>query len=145
MSLTEAYGGDYGLAEAAAIRKRQQQSIANQQAAFLGQQRGARRIADINRQYIEGFRPKMAGYGARGLAGPNVASGIQRSGLERYAANLQEQLGAETVNIQDELNRIAMDEAQSQANLEDYIAQLRLKKQQDIINAATALRQYSSY
>ena len=44
-----------------------------------------------------------------------------------------------------ELNRIAMDEAQSQANLEDYIAQLRLKKQQDIINAATALRQYSSY
>lgn len=145
MSMTEAYGGNYGLNEASAIRKRQRQSIASQQAAFLGQQRGSRRLADIRRKYTEGFQPKMAEYGRRGLAGPTVTSGIQRKGLERYAAGLQEQLGAETLNIQDELNQIAAQEAEAQASLEDYINQLRLQKQQDIVDAATALRQYGSY
>lgn len=145
MSMTEAYGGNYGLSEASAIRKRQRQSIAAQQAAFLGQQRGSRRLSDIRRQYVEGFKPKMAEYGRRNLAGANIASGIQRKGLERYAAGLQQQLGAETMNIQDELNQIAAQEAEAQASFEDYINQLRFQKQQDIINAATALRQYGSY
>lgn len=145
MSMTEAYGGNYGLSEASAIRKRQRQSIAAQQAAFLGQQRGSRRVSDIRRQYVEGFQPKMAEYGRRGLAGPQVQSGIQRKGLERYAAGLQERLGAETMNIQDELNQIAAQEAEAQASLEDYINQLRFQKQQDIVDAATALRQYGSY
>jgi hypothetical protein len=38
-----------------------------------------------------------------------------------------------------------LDEAAAQADLEDYINQLRLQKQQSIIDAATALRQYSAY
>jgi hypothetical protein len=47
--------------------------------------------------------------------------------------------------LQDEQNRIAMAEAQSQADLEDYLAQLRLQKQRDIISSATALKQYAAY
>ena len=87
----------------------------------------------------------MASYGQRGLAGPAVASGIQRSGLERYAADMQRALADETQMLQDEQNRIAMAEAQSQADLEDYLTQLRLQKQRDIINSATALKQYAAY
>jgi len=145
MSMIDAYYGDYGMAEASARKRRAATSIANQQAAFLGQQRGTRNIADLTRKLTEGFRPKMAGYGQRGLAGPGVASGIQRSGLERYAADMQRALADETQMLQDEQNRIAMAEAQSQADLEDYLAQLRLQKQRDIISSATALKQYAAY
>ena len=145
MSMTDAYYGDYGVAEAAAIRKRQQQSIANQQAAFLGQQRGQRRIADIRQQYTEGFRPKMAEYGRRGLAGPAVESGIQRAGLERYAQEFQRNLGEETTALQQQLNDIAMQEASSQADLEDYLAQLRLQKQADILSSAQTIKNYGAY
>jgi hypothetical protein len=87
----------------------------------------------------------MAEYGSRGLAGPNVASGIQRKGLERYAADFQTRIGEQTQALQDAANQAVMDEAAAQADLEDYINQLRLQKQQSIIDAATALRQYSSY
>ena len=87
----------------------------------------------------------MAQYGKRGVAGPNVQSGIQRKGLERYARTLQEALGAETTNIQDELNRISMEEANNQADLESYIADLKLRKNQSIVDAATALRQFQGY
>ena len=144
MSNVESFS-DFGYAEAAARNRRAKASIANQQAATLGQQRGTRNIANLSRQLTEGFRPKMAAYGGRGLASANVASGIQRKGLERYAADFSTQVGEATQDLQDTQNQFAMTEAASQADLEDYIAQLRLQKQQNIINSATQLRQYAAY
>jgi len=145
MSMTEAYYKDFGQNESAQIARRQKRSIANQQAAFLGQKRGSRRIADITEAGIRGYNPQVSAYGRRGLSGPNVQSGITRKALADYATGLQAQLGAEQTGIQDELNRIAMDEASQQADLESYLAEQRLQKQRDIINAATQLRQFSSY
>jgi hypothetical protein len=145
MSMMDAVSGNYGLSEAGAILRRRNRSIANQQAATLGQQRGTRKMSDITKQYTEGFQPKMAQYGRRGLAGPNVTSGIQRSGLEQYATNLQSSLGAETTNLQNELNKISGDEAASESELQQYINDLALAKNQRIIDTATALRQLQGY
>lgn len=131
--------------EQGALRKRLQQSLANQQASFLGQQRGTRRISDIERQYAEGTQPLLAGYGRRGLGGPSVQSGIMRGGLTKYAESLQRDLGTETQNMQDELNEIAMTEAAQQADLEDFLTALRLQKQQDILDSATTLRSLGAY
>ena len=145
MSMMDAVSGNYGLSEAGAILRRRNRSIANQQAATLGQQRGTRKMSDITKQYTEGFQPKMAQYGRRGLAGPSVTSGIQRSGLEKYATNLQSSLGTETTNLQNELNKISGDEAASESELQQYINDLALAKNQRIIDTATALRQLQGY
>jgi len=53
MSMTDYYG-DYGVAEAGALRRRQRASLANQAAAFQGQKCGKRRIEDVTRAYGEG-------------------------------------------------------------------------------------------
>lgn len=145
MSMMDAVSGNYGLSEAGAILRRRNRSIANQQSATLGQQRGSRKMSDITKQYVEGFQPKMAQYGRRGLAGPNVASGIQRKGLEQYATNLQSSLGAESTNLQNELNQISVDEAASESELQQYLNDLALAKNQRIIDTATALRQLQGY
>jgi hypothetical protein len=145
MSMMDAISGNYGLSEAGAILRRRNRSIANQQAATLGQKRGSRKMSDITKQYVEGFQPKMAQYGRRGLAGPNVKSGIQRKGLEQYATNLQSSLGAETSNLQDQLNQISVDEAASESELQQYINDLALAKNQRIIDTATQLRQLQGY
>lgn len=131
--------------EAGAQKRRLSQSLANQQASFLGQQRGTRRIADVQRQYQENYRPTLASYGRRGLGGPSVQSGIMRRGLSRYAENLQRDLGAETQNMQDELNAIAMREASEQAELEDFLASLRMQKQLDIVDSASSLKNLGAY
>ena len=144
MSITN-YDGDYGMSEAGAVRRRQRSSLANQAAAFQGQKRGKRTIEDLTRVYSEGYEPLASSFGARGLGGPNVKSGIRRSGLSRYAEKFQRDLGAETQNIQDDLNNIGMQEADSQAELEDYVAQLRLQKAQQIMATAASLQQYASY
>lgn len=145
MSDFQAFYGDFGVNEAGAIRKRKQQSIANLQAATMGQKRGARRVSDIQRQYQEGFTPMVANYGQRGFGGPNIKSGIRTTGLEKYAKNLQRDLGVESSNLQDELNNIALQDAQQQSDLEDYLAQLRLSKQQQILGSATDIKQFASY
>lgn len=142
--LASTFYGDYGLAEATARRRRSQQSIANQQAASLGQMRGTRGIADLTRQFTEGFRPQQAAYGKRGIQGPNVQSGIARAGLERYAATMQGKIGEATQALQDELNRLAQTEANETADLDAYLQQLALAKQQNIFNAAAALKEYGA-
>ena len=145
MSMTDAYYGDYGMAEATARKRRATQSIANRQAASLGQMRGQRSLSKLTQQLTEGFRPKMASYGQRGLAGANVKSGIQRAGLSRYAADMQTEIGQGTQQLQDEANLVAAQEANAQAELDDYLAQLALQKKQNVIDAATALKQYAAY
>ena len=144
MSMADTYYGDFGMAEAIARRRRSQESIANQQAATLGQMRGTRGIANLTREFTEGFRPKMASYGQRGLAGPNVTSGIQRAGLERYAANMQGKIGEATQSLQDEINALSATEANQVSDLDAYIEQLRLAKQRNIFNTASALREYGA-
>ena len=145
MSDSSAFYGDFGIAAAAANRRRKQQSIANTQSAMLGQKRGSRNVTNIQKQYNEGFQPLVAGYGKRGFGSPNVSSGIRTAGLEKYARNLQEDLGVESARLQDELNTIATTEAGQQADLESYLADLRLTKQQQILNSALDIKQMSSY
>jgi hypothetical protein len=133
------------LAGARARRQRLAESLANQQAAFMGQLRGKRNIADITRTYTEGYRPVQAAYGQRGLGGPNVKSGIRRAGLAKYAETMQRQLGRETENMQNELNNIAATEAAQQSSLDAYLNELQLSKAQQIMADAAALREFQGY
>lgn len=134
-----------GIAGAKARRQRLAQSLANQQAAFLGQQRGSRNIADIQRVGTEGYRPVQASFGQRGMGGPNVRSGVRRAGLAKYAETLQRQLGRETEDMQRELNNIAAIEAGQQADLDAYLNELQLSKQQQIMADAAALREFQGF
>jgi hypothetical protein len=145
MSDTSYFWGDFGQAEASAIRRRRQRSVANTQAAQLGQLRGNRNLMDIQKKYSENFQPTVASFNQRGLGGPNVQSGIKTAGLEKYAESLQRDLGNESASIQDQLNSVALDEAQSQADLEDYLAQLRLQKAMSVMQAAQNIKTFGAY
>jgi hypothetical protein len=87
----------------------------------------------------------VAGYNRRGLGGPNVKSGVRTAGLERYAQNLQRDLGSESEGIYDQLESLAFDSALEQDQLDDYLANLRLSKQQQILGSAIDIRQMASY
>ncbi|CAB4171568.1 hypothetical protein UFOVP923_8 [uncultured Caudovirales phage] len=145
MSDMSAQYGDYGIAANAAIRKRKQESIANQQSAFLGQLRGSRAITDINEKYTKGFQPLVSSFGRRGLGGANVKSGIRTSGLEEYAKSLQKDLGRETENQNMDSNNLIQNETNQQAGLDDYLAQLRLEKSRNIINTAVDVKSLGNY
>ena len=120
-------------------------STANEQSKLLGQLRGERNIADIKQKGLEGFQGFAASFGQRGLAGPNVTSGIQRSGLEKYDADLQKDVGGAEVSLAEELNKIALAEADNQNELENYIAEQNRMKQNEILQTALGLKDLGSY
>ena len=144
MADPSAFYGDFGVAEAAR-RRRAASSVANTQAAALGQLRGTRNIADLNKKYTEGFQPLVSSFGRRGLGGPNVKSGIRTAGLEKYAANLQSDLGRETENMNGYLQDAQTAEAVAQSELEDYIAKLRLQQQGSVLSTAVDIKSQQSY
>lgn len=137
--------GDYGLREASAIRKRKVRSQALTNAAMLGQQRGQRNMAEIQKRYSEGVQPLVAGYGRRGFGGPSVQSGIRNRGLEKYAESLQRDLGEEARILQENLNEIQATEASEQADLQDYLAELRFEKVKQIMMDAQNIKSLASY
>lgn len=137
--------GDYGLREASAIRKRKVRSQALANSAMLGQQRGQRNMAEIQRRYSEGMQPLVASYGRRGIGGPNVQSGIRTKGLEKYAESLQRELGEESRILQENLNEIQATEASEQADLQDYLAELNFEKSKKIMMDAQNIKSLASY
>jgi hypothetical protein len=137
--------GDYGLREASAIRKRKVRSQALANSAMLGQQRGQRNMAEIQRRYSEGMQPLVASYGRRGIGGPNVQSGIRNSGLAKYAESLQRELGEESRILQENLNEIQATEASEQADLQDYLAELNFEKSKKIMTDAQNIKSLASY
>lgn len=137
--------GDYGLREASAIRKRKVRSQALTNSAMLGQQRGQRNMAEIQRRYSEGVQPLVASYGRRGIGGPNVQSGIRTKGLEKYAESLQRELGEESRILQENLNEIQATEASEQADLQDYLAELNFEKSKKIMMDAQNIKSLASY
>ena len=137
--------GDYGLREASAIRKRKVRSQALTNSAMLGQQRGQRNMAEIQRRYSEGVQPLVAGYGRRGIGGPNVQSGIRTKGLEKYAESLQRELGEESRILQENLNEIQATQASEQADLQDYLAELNFEKSKKIMMDAQNIKSLASY
>jgi hypothetical protein len=120
-------------------------TLANEQSKLLGQLRGDRNIADIKQKGLEGFQGFAASFGQRGLAGPNVTSGIQQSGLEKYAADLQKDVGGAQISLAEELNKIALAEGDNQSELETYIAEQNRLKQNEILQTALGLKDLGSY
>ncbi|CAB4151171.1 hypothetical protein UFOVP587_3 [uncultured Caudovirales phage] len=139
------FTGDFGVAEAAARRKRAQLTVANTRGAAAAQLRGSRNIADIQKQGVYGLGRTVSGFGQRGLGGPSIKSGIRKSGLEEFAVNLQKTLGAETENMNAALQTSLDNEALAQSDLEDYLAQLRIQQQSGVLNTAIDIKSQSSY
>ena len=125
--------GDYGQQAASAIKRRSNQSTANQQSIFYGQQRGNRNLEDLLRKFTQGFNPTLSQYGSRGLG----KSGIKNQALSNYALDYQRNMDAARAGTQQELAGYAsMDTTQGDA-LQQYLDQLKFNKEHNILQTAS--------
>lgn len=127
--------GDYGDQAAAAIRRRQNQSTANQQAVFYGQQRGNRALEELARRFAQGFQPQVSNLQRRGLR----SSGIGRRALANYATNYQRGVDTQRSQTAEELQGLASQDTAAQDTLDEYLAQLRFQKNRDVLATASDL------
>jgi len=137
---TPDYGAYAGQA-AAAIKKRSNQTLANQQASFWGQQRGQRSLEDLTRKFQSGFNPMVSGLARRGVG----KSGIAQSALTDYASSYQRGMDAQNQTNAYNQNAITQSETTNQDALDEYLAQLKFNKAQDILNTATGIRSIGAF
>ena len=125
--------GDYGQQAAAAIKKRANQTFANQQSIAYGQQRGQRSLEDLSRKFQQGWNPTLSSYAKRGLK----KSGITQGALLNFASDYQRNMDAQRQANAMEQNNLMAQDTQNEDDLQAYLAQLKFNKNRDILNTAS--------
>jgi len=149
-----------------------QELATNAYARFLAQQRGSRERTDLftnvrqgrntlntdigryqqdrTRSYQQGYDPYAAQYGARGLVGGGVTSGVQRSGMQDYNQDYRRDtnraqfdygralhrlnrgfrtdLSRSRVNTSEEMNQFDLNQANIQSNKTNALAALQAQR-----------------
>lgn len=126
---------------AQARRKRllEQQSILAQQGQ--SQRQYATQFADLIKQYQQGMDPRVSSFAKRGLG----TSGLFQRAMREYAASQQQQLGNLAMNQASEQDALRLQEQQSAQELQDFLDRQAIKKQQEIAQAASALRDWQPF
>lgn len=113
-------------------------------ARLLSQQRGTRSISDLNKQYETATPRLISSYGQRNLAGPNISSGIYSRGLQDFAAKQYADVNSIQQRINDELQKIDLQQTRAQSGWQNRLADIEMQKQAKIAQTAAQLNKYKT-
>jgi len=132
-------GTDFGLSEAAARRRFNEQTLASQlRLADVGQQT-QRGLRDVSQRYARAAPGQITGFTGRGLG----RSGLFREAMQQFAGAQQSEL-ADLAQTQ-QAAQVAEELRQQQAaqDLQDELDRLELARQQQILSDAAALQEFA--
>jgi hypothetical protein len=116
-------------------------SAMNAYSRFLAEQGGAKQRESLTRSYNKALPQLMGSYGRRGIAGPRVSSGIQRSGLGEFAMNKMRDFSSLTESLAQQNRQYDLQSSQLQAALQQNLADLEADKARQIAMDAQAILQ----
>lgn len=111
----------------------------------LAQQRGARKKFDIQQQYERDAPRTISRFSQRGLAGPNVQSGVFARGMTDLAKKNFDDIAGAQREMDEEQQKFVLDDAQLLAQYNQQIADLEAQKQQQISSAAATLQMFKPF
>lgn len=127
---------NYGLSEAAARRRYNQQYAGLQnQLGDLGR-RTQRALVDTTKAYQRAAPQQITQFTGRGLG----RSGLFKQSMQDFAESQQQNLADIARQQQDEQTQIALQQQQYQNALQDELDRLRLQREQQIMSDAAALK-----
>lgn len=129
-----AYGQQYGATQARSAYAR-----------FLAQQRGTRQIADLQRGFERQAPDVVSGFVRRGMAAPNISSGVFQKGLQDFARKQYQDVFNAQQDLADQLQGFDIEERQAAADYQSQLADLEMKKQREIAQAAATLNSFKPF
>ena len=139
--MSDFYNTDYDLQEAQARRRRDAARRAYEFDVSNTIRQGQKNLLDLNRQYYQGFEPRVSNYAQRGLG----RSGLFRQAMSDYATQQQRALGETAQATTEGLSRLQLQDQQSAQDLQDILDQIQQQKTQDILNSASTIQQWSPF
>ena len=112
---------------------------------FLAEEAAGRRTQDLLKTYQRATPAVMRSYGTRGLAGPRIASGIQRKGLTEFAEQRVRDFSDLMRQQQQEQTQYELQAAGLASELQKQLADLEAEKARQIaLDAQVILQQRGS-
>ena len=109
---------------------------------FLAEQTAGRQQESLTKQYTRALPQVMSGYGRRNLAGPRIASGIQRAGLGEFAMQKASDFGELARSFQEQQRQYELQSNQLTSALNQQLADIEAEKARQIaLDAQIILRQ----
>jgi hypothetical protein len=130
---------NYGLAEASARRRTRQSNLQTQLGLTDLARRTERTTRDVTKAYRQAAAPQITGFTARGLG----RSGVFERAMKEFVGAQQQRLGDIAAEQQAGQTKLELERQQAAQDLQDYLDQLQLSRQQQIISDAQTLRQYA--
>lgn len=115
------------------------QATTNAYGRFLSQQRGERSLGDLSRGFGRAYPSYRAQFGQRGLAGPGIASGVQRQAMGNYVGDYTRQYGQMAQDLTQQLQQFDLSQQNLDAFRQQSLADLEAQKAEQIANDASAL------
>lgn len=117
----------------------------NAYSQFLARTRGNRQIADIGQQYKNRFPGFVSSFQQRGLVGPGVNSGVYQKALSDLARKQFTDVNAAQQSMNQELQQLGLQQKDLEAQYQAQLAELKLKKAQDIAAQAAMLNSFKPF
>lgn len=148
--MSSAFTSPYGAGKYEQQRRRVENSYTadsarNAYGRFLGQQRGNRNLADTTRSFKRGYTPYAAQFGARGLAGAGVNSGVRQQAMANYVGDYYRNYGRQQQGLAQEMQQYDLDQGLRDMWRQEELTNIDLDRYRNIASAAqnlTALRQW---
>ena len=139
--MSDFYNTSYDFQEAQARRRRDLSRRGYEFDVSNLIRQGQKNLLDLNRQYYQGFEPRVSNFSQRGLG----RSGLFRQAMSDYATQQQRAIGETTQATTEGLSRLQLQDQQSAQDLQDILDSIQQQKTQDILNSASTIQQWSPF
>jgi hypothetical protein len=130
---------NYGLAEASARRRSRQANIQNQLGLSDLARRTQRTTRDVTKAYSQAAPQQITGFTGRGLG----YSGVFQRAMKEFVGAQQQRLGDIAAEQQAGQTKLELERQAAAQDLQDYLDQLQLSRQSQILSDAQAIRSMS--
>lgn len=115
-------------------------TAANEYSRFIAQQRGARRVGDLSRNFKSGWGDNVSGWGRKGHTGPSTKSGFYQQAMTDYSSDYQRQNARLLQDLKAEQDQFGLQQTRYQAARDRALADLEMQRKAQIASLAKNIR-----
>lgn len=117
----------------------------NAYSRFLGQTRGTRNLADMQKEQEKQTPAFVSSFRQRGIAGPGVRSGIFTKGLQDYANQQFTDMSRAQQDLSTDMYGFDLNDRQNAADYGGDIADIDTEKNREIAQVAATLNSFKPF
>ena len=117
----------------------------NAYSRFLGQTRGTRNLADMQKAQEKQAPAFVSSFRQRGIAGPGIQSGIFTKGLQDYASQQFTDMSRAQQDLSNDLYGFDLTDRETDADYRGDIADIDAEKNREIAQVAATLNSFKPF